>query len=130
MEHTSKAVHCSDITHSEALGARICNTLQHTATHCNTLQYAATHYNTLQHSCRMHDINHSEALCSCICKTLQHTATNCSMLQHTALQCNALQHAATPFKLCNTPEDLQYERSTWRPCLRVWPYTCLYICFT
>jgi len=33
------------------LCARICNTLQLTATHCNTLQHTATYCNTLQHTC-------------------------------------------------------------------------------
>jgi len=47
---------------------RMCNTLQHTATHCNALQYTATH---LLGRVR-------------ICNTLQHTATHRNTLQHTA----------------------------------------------
>ena len=60
-------------------GARLCNTLQHTATHCNT-QHSATTWDT----CFFEGTTH--------CNTLQQTAKNCNTLQNTATHCNTLQH--------------------------------------
>jgi len=57
--------HCNTYIEKHALThslARLCNALQHTASHCNTLQHTATH-----------------------CNTLQHSATHCNTLQHALL---------------------------------------------
>ena len=44
---------------------KLCNTLQHSASHCNTPQHTATHCNTLPHTTTHH-------------YTLHHTATHCN----------------------------------------------------
>ena len=135
MEHTSKAVHCSDITHSEALGARICNTLQHTATHCNTLQHTATHCNTLQHT-----TTHCNTAVVCMtsiiqkhfvpvfarhCNTLQQIVVCCNTLPCNATHCSTLQrpsNSATHLKIYNTSEVLGA-----RVCVFGHIHVCIYV---
>ena len=72
---------------SSIVMSRVCNTLQHTATHCNTLH-------ALQHSA------HTATHCNTV-HALQHTATHCT-------QRNTLQHSAHTATHCNTQHTLQH----------------------
>ena len=73
-----------------ASDSRLCNALQHTATHCNALQRTATHCNALQHTA----MQLKNARVSAMWKGY-YAASDVS-------QCNALQHTATH---CNTAEE-------------------------
>ena len=78
---------------------KLCNTLQHTATHCNTQHHIASYCYTLQHAATHCTTLH---LTASHCTTLQHTAAHCNKMQDTTTHCNAhrntLHHTAT---LCN-----------------------------
>ena len=109
--------------------ARVCNTLQHTATHCRTLQHPATPWNTLQHT----SFPSSRRLLSSSAKPPAadtHTATHSNTQPLTATHliselnapvvfackassswhshCNTLQHTATH---CNTLQHTSFPSS-------------------
>ena len=69
---------------SSIVMSRVCNTLQHTATHCNTLHALQHSAHTATHCNTVHTLQHT-ATHSTHCNTLQHSA-------HTATHCNTSQH--------------------------------------
>jgi len=127
---------CQTLQHT----ATHCNTLQHTATHCNTLQHTATHCNTLQYAsqkCRYQSksakavyavpaltnvFRIAEFVAAMCCSMLQCAAVCCSVLQRVAVCCSVLQCVAV---CCSVLwSNSQTHTSISNVCVRV----CVYLC--
>ena len=95
--------------------ARLCNTLQHTATHSNTFQRITRHCNTLQHTAPHRTTPH-------------HAAPHCTTLQHTATQCSTLQLNAciVTVRVSMYAADICIHVYMYI-CICVYVYTCIYV---